>query len=269
MSSLNDQASRPGLPFGLGAMLRPPLRSWTLVVNGRLQITPRMLRVSFAAADLADQPWKRGQDLVLSLPQPDGSMARRHYTIRDVDRAAGRVDIDFVLHGDSPANNWARSAKTGDRLEAQGPRGRTALARDVEHHLFCGDETCIPDIFAMAEALPAGDIATALIEIAGPLEAQALSSSADVRIEWLSRDGAPVGPNSLVLDRLQALDPIGRRPPTPISSARPAMSAPSATICWRTASTRRASPRKAIGARAASVGTTTSDLVPARHRLAG
>jgi NADPH-dependent ferric siderophore reductase len=207
MSSLNEQASRRGLPFGLGAMLRPPLRSWTLVVNGRRQITPRMLRVSFAAAELADQAWKPGQDLVLSLPQPDGATARRHYTIRDVDRAAGRVDIDFVLHGDSPANNWARSAKTGDRLEAQGPRGRTVLATEVEHHLFCGDETCIPAIFAMAKALPAGARATALIEIAGPQEAQTLSARADVRIEWLSRDGAPAEPNTLLLDRLQALDP--------------------------------------------------------------
>jgi len=81
------------------------------------------------------------------------------------------------------------------------------LATGVEHHLFCGDETCIPGIFAMAEALPAGAMATALIEIAGPREAQALSARADVRIEWLSRDGAPAGPNTLLLDRLQALDP--------------------------------------------------------------
>jgi NADPH-dependent ferric siderophore reductase len=207
MSSLNDQSSRPGLPFGLGEMLRRPLRSWTLVVNGRLEITPRMLRVSFAAADLAAEPWKPGQDLVLSLPQTDGGQARRHYTIRDVDPAAGRLDIDFVLHGDSPAGRWARSAKTGDRLEAQGPRGRTTLASDVDHHLFCGDETCIPAIFAMAEALPAGARATALIEIAGPDEAQTLSARADVEIEWLSRDGGRPGPSTLLLDRLQALDP--------------------------------------------------------------
>jgi len=163
--------------------------------------------VSFAASDLAAQAWRPGQDLVLMLPQADGSLARRHYTIRDIDKAAGRVDIDFVLHGDSPAGRWARGAERSQAIEAHGPRGRTSLAGDVDHHLFLGDETCIPGIFAMAESLPAGAKATALIEIADESEKQTLTSAADVRIEWISRDGAAPGPNSLLLDRLQALNP--------------------------------------------------------------
>jgi NADPH-dependent ferric siderophore reductase len=208
MTDLNERPRRGGFPFGLdGMMRRPPMQAWNLTVIGRAQVTPRMLRVSFAAADLAAQTWRPGQDLVLSLPQRDGSMARRHYTIRDIDRATGRVDIDFVLHGDSPAGRWARAAERGHAIEAQGPRGRTTLAADVGHHLFVGDETCIPAIFAMAQSMPAGAKATALIEIANPDEAQSLSAAADVQIEWLSRDGAAPGPNSLLLDRLQALNP--------------------------------------------------------------
>ncbi len=208
MSDLNERPARSGFPFGLGAVMRrPPLRAWNLTVIGAAQVTPRMLRVSFAASALAAEAWRPGQDLVLSLPQAGGALARRHYTIRDVDRPSGRVDIDFVLHGDSPAGRWARAARLGEAIEAHGPRGRTTLAGDVEHHLFLGDETCIPGIFAMAEALSAGAHATALIEIAGPEEAQTLSARADVKLEWLSRGGAPAGPSPLLLDRLQALDP--------------------------------------------------------------
>jgi NADPH-dependent ferric siderophore reductase len=207
MSLATEPPRRRGLPFGLDAIMRrPPLRSWTLVVDGRREITPRMLRVSFAADDLAAEPWKPGQDVVLSLPQPDGAAARRHYTLRHVDPAASRVEIDFVLHGDSPAGCWARAVRTGERIEAQGPRGRTSLAADVEHHIFCGDETGLPGIFAMAEALPAGARASALIEIAGPEERQPLQAAAPVGIEWLSRGGAAPGPNTLLLARLQALD---------------------------------------------------------------
>jgi NADPH-dependent ferric siderophore reductase len=208
MTDLNERPRRPGLLFGLaGVMRRPPLRAWNLTVVGRAQVTPRMLRVSFAAPALAVEPWRPGQDLVLSLPQKDGSMARRHYTIRDIDPATGRVDIDFVLHGDSPAGRWARAAERSHAIEAQGPRGRTILAADVEHHLFLGDETCMPAIFAMVESMPVGASATALIEIANPDEAQTLSTRADVQIEWLAREGAAPGPNSLLLDRLQALNP--------------------------------------------------------------
>jgi NADPH-dependent ferric siderophore reductase len=208
MTDLNERPHRPGFLAGLGrAMGRPPLRAWNLTVAGSTQVTPRMLRVTFAAPALAAEPWRPGQDLVLSLPQEDGSMARRHYTIRDIDPATGEVDIDFVLHGDSPAGRWARAAQRSSAVEAQGPRGRTTLATDVEHHLFLGDETCIPAILAIAESMPVGARATALIEIANPDEAQTLSTRADVQIEWLSRDGAPPGPNSLLLDRLQALNP--------------------------------------------------------------
>jgi NADPH-dependent ferric siderophore reductase len=207
MSDVNERPRRSGLPFGLDRVMRPPMRSWNLTVTGRTQLTPRMMRVSFAAADLVAETWRPGQDLVLSLPQTDGSTARRHYTIRGADRASGRLDIDFVVHGDSPAVRWARSASAGEVIEAQGPRGRTGLASDVAHHLFCGDETCIPGIFAMIEALPPGAGATALIEIANAEEAQSLPARDGVKIEWLSRNGARPGPSTLLLDRLEALSP--------------------------------------------------------------
>ena len=208
MTDLNERPPRPAFLAGIGrAMGRPPMQAWNLTVIGAEQVTPRMQRVSFAASDLAAQAWRPGQDLVLMLPQPDGSHARRHYTIRDVDKAAGRIDIDFVLHGDSPAGRFARGAERSQAIEAHGPRGRTSLAADVGHHLFLGDETCIPGIFAMIESMPAGKTGTALIEIADEAEKQALSTAADIRIEWLSRNGAAPGPNSLLLDRLQALNP--------------------------------------------------------------
>ncbi len=186
--------------------LRPPLPAWRLEVVGRSEVTPRMARVSFTG-DLADLTWRPGQDLVLSLPQAGGEAARPHYTIRDFDPATRRLDIDFVLHGESPAVRWARQTRPGEAIEAQGPRGRTRLAEDVDRHLFLGDETCIPAIFAMAEALPPHAEARALIEVADPAEQQALSARADVRIEWLSRNGARPGPSTLLLDRLTQLSP--------------------------------------------------------------
>lgn len=208
MSDVSEQSRRPALPFGLGAMMRrAPMRSWRLVVTGQTQVTPRMLRVSFSAPDLAAERWRPGQDLVIHLPQPDGGTARRHYTIRDLDPGTGRVDIDFVLHGSSPAGDWARAARDGEVIEAHGPRGRTSLTADVDHHLFLGDETCLPGIFAMAESMPAGAKGTALIEIANMDETQTLKAPADVTVEWVSRNDAAPGPSGLLLDRLAALAP--------------------------------------------------------------
>jgi NADPH-dependent ferric siderophore reductase len=205
MADDNNVAERPR--FGFGMMRRPMAPPWRMTVVERTQTTPRMLSVSFAGAALADLAWTPGQDLVLSLPQPNGDVARRHYTIRDFNREAQRLVIDFVLHGDSPATRWARGAAAGAVIEVQGPRGRTRLSEDAALHLFVGDETCVPAIFAMIERLPAGAKAHALIEVDGPDEAQPVASAADVTIEWVARDGAHPGPSDLLLNRLKALAP--------------------------------------------------------------
>ncbi len=200
---------RPG-PLGqIGLFLaRKGRRVWTLTVTGKTSITPRMMRVVFKGADLDELVWKRGQDLVLELPQADGSVARRHYTIRDLDAAAKTLAIDFVLPGASPAGDWARGVQPGAAIAAAGPRGHTWL-RETDWHLFVGDETCIPAIFAMIEGLPPGARAFAFLEVADQAEKQTAPGNA--HIVWLTRGGAPAGPSSLLFDAVDAFAfPPGR-----------------------------------------------------------
>lgn len=188
-----------GAPAGGGFPgFRRPGRTWRLVVQGARPVTPRMRRVLFAGEELPEMDWRPGQDLVLDLP----GAPRRHYTIRALDRAARTLDIDFVLHPHGPAARWAQSVKPGAVIEAQGPRGRTTLADDADWHVFMGDETCIPAIFAMAEALPAGARAWALIEIEDAAERQPVKSAGALTLEFLVRD-APAGPSERMLRQLE------------------------------------------------------------------
>jgi NADPH-dependent ferric siderophore reductase len=172
------------------------LRLWRLSVRETEAVTPRTRRLKFAAPDLADLAWKPGQNLVLNLPDAP----RRHYTIRAI--RDGLLSIDFVLHGHGAAANWAEGAKPGDRVEALGPRGRTRLAEDADWHLFVGDETCIPGIFAMIEALPKGARAFAVLEVETEDEQQNVATEADLTIDWVVR-GGPARPNELLLHRLK------------------------------------------------------------------
>jgi NADPH-dependent ferric siderophore reductase len=212
MDDMSDQRGGRGLTFGfdLAGLARRRGRSWSLKVVEACAVTPRLRSVSFTGPDLGALDWRPGQDLVLSLPQADGSVARRHYTIRDFNPAARRLDIDFVLHGDSPAGRWIEAARPGDGLEAEGPRGRTQLTEGPDWRLFLGDETATPAIFAMAEQLPPDARAAVLIEVDGPADVQPLASRAQVAVEWLFRRGAPAGPSPLLLDRLRALAPRPR-----------------------------------------------------------
>lgn len=183
---------------------RKPGRLWSLKVVGGEDFAPNWRRVGLTADDLDEMKYQPGQDLVLAMPLTDGTTGRRHYTIRTIDRAARRLDLDFVLHGDSPAGNWARDAKPGDKIDAMGPRGRTVLNPDADWHLFSGDETCIPAIFGMLEILPKAAKAFAFIEIADASGRMPVKTAADLQLTWIYRDGAAPGPSRLVADKLAA-----------------------------------------------------------------
>ncbi len=205
MSIAENKPAGPLDRFGL-FLARKGRRVWRLTVAARRLVTPRLLRVEFTVPDLEELEWKRGQDLVLELPQKDGGIARRHYTIRDI--AGDRLTIDFVRHGSSPAGDWARDAREGDVIEAAGPRGHTHL-HPADWHLFVGDETCIPGIFAMLEGLPKGARAFAFLEIAEDGERQPFAG--DARVVWLPRNGAPPGPSRILSDAVEAFAlPPGR-----------------------------------------------------------
>src|ERR1700722_10805185 len=51
----------------------------------------------------------------------------RTYTPRRYDRASKTLEIQFLLHGEGPASEWAQRAKPGDKLAVAGPTGRFSV----------------------------------------------------------------------------------------------------------------------------------------------
>src|SRR5260370_1297616 len=79
---------------------------------------------------------------------------RRRYTIRQLDEAARLLTLDIVLHGHGPGERWVRSARSGDKIEGIGPRGKITTSATADWHLFIGDESALPAAFAIPGALP-------------------------------------------------------------------------------------------------------------------
>lgn len=180
-------------------------REWTLRVVSARDITPNMRRIQLTGDALDEFNPRPGQELVLNIAQNDGEAMRRHYTIRRYDPTSKLIDVDFVLHGHrTPGVGWSLEARPGDKLIVNGPRGRMAIATDADWHLFTGDETALPAIFAMAEALPAGAKAYIFLEIAGDEDKQPLKAAAQVALNWLPRRGAAPGPSTLMADAIAA-----------------------------------------------------------------
>lgn len=190
---------------------RPQLRSWTFRVVDSFDAPPNMRRVVLTADDIDEFVYKPGQAIVLMVPLSEGETGRRDYTIRSMDRSAKTISVDFLLHGDTPAPIWALRAKTGDLIEAKGPRGGTVLRTDADWHLLTGDETCIPAIAHILETMPARTKAFVFIEVANKSGEIALETEADAAICWVHRNGAPAGPSELMNGVIQSFSlPPGR-----------------------------------------------------------
>jgi NADPH-dependent ferric siderophore reductase len=192
----------------IDALRRRGMVERTLTVVGSHRLTPNMQRVTVTQSGEGDFAPKPGQDLVILLPDNDGGLGRRHYTVRRHDARTGEIDIDIVLHGaENPGPRWAIAAKAGDRCIAYGPRGHVYLRPDADWRLFIGDETCLPAILAMIEALPDGAKATAYIEIEHDADRQPVETDGDVAVEWLVRNGPAEPMSPLLLAKIDSFDP--------------------------------------------------------------
>ena len=178
------------------AQLAGPLagtRRLDLEVVSAAGLTPHMRRLELTGPQLEGFGYLPGQDVMLLVAADGNRPVRRRYTIRALDPARPLLTIDVVLHGDGPGERWVRAAGPGDRIEGIAPRGKITASPSADWHLFIGDESALPAIFAMTESLPGDSVATLIIEIPGPEDEQELSAAARTRLSWLHRGPGAAG----------------------------------------------------------------------------
>lgn len=202
------------------------------------RLTPHLVRITFGGEDLADLRYDEpDQQVKLYFPKPAQTVPRmpasgadfagwydafnaipeperpwmRSYTLRTHDPDQHTIAVDFVLHDHNagPATRWARTAAPGDTLAMFGPSAyftrpiplRTSIA-GADWILLVGDETALPAIGAVLEALPAGTRAEAFVEVPSPADELPIPTSPTVSAHWLHRD-VPAGRSTLLLDAVR------------------------------------------------------------------
>ncbi|WP_211441945.1 siderophore-interacting protein [Collimonas humicola] len=198
-----------------------------LRVRRTLQLTPHMRRITLAGPALAGFPLdSNGAHIKLLLPRPgqvepvlptlgpDGPVwppddirpIARTYTVGRYDAEAGELDVDFVLHGDDgPASSWALHAVAGTAVGVAGPGGPPRFVPDAEYYLLLGDPSAFAALAAVLGALPGHARGEALIEVPDRSEIQHLRHPPGIAVRWLSREGAPAGSSTLLLDHVREL----------------------------------------------------------------
>ncbi|ASL76868.1 siderophore-interacting protein (plasmid) [Ralstonia solanacearum] len=220
---------------GLMSQLLAPLKPATRRVRVRAihTLSPRMRRVVFAGdtpaaradladlADLADAPPGAAIKLMFPLDAASGTQRTigRAYTIRRYHAGRAELEVDFVVHDETPADQhgpaarWLQRAAPGDTIEFAGPKRGFQLDPGTPWVLLIGDETAMPAIFAVLETLPADVPARAFIAIGDararlPLETAANAVGAHARsadLRWVESDAAHAGAMMVAALNAQAL----------------------------------------------------------------
>jgi NADPH-dependent ferric siderophore reductase len=187
MSDVNDQ--QPAPPRRVQRVRHEVKRRQLEVLRVR-DLSPHIRAVTFGGESLAGFLSPAFDDHVkLILDTGDAGPAKRDYTPRFYDAAAGELTIEFALHGDGPATRWAAQARPGDRVEIGGPRGSFIVPFDYDWHLLVGDDTALPAIARRLEELPAGTrvIVIAQIEAA---DRRPLPTQANLTLTWVDDHAA-------------------------------------------------------------------------------
>ncbi len=173
-------------------------RVWVTRVE---QLSPRMVRITFTGDDLESFAWNGPAAHIKlifpedgqaepEMPQPDGprSPRMRTYTPRRFDAAVPELDVEFVLHGDGLASNWAAQAQEGHVLILAGPGPSYQIDPAADWFVLAGDDAALPAIETILDALPPEVRVHVVLEVADEREERPLSTAAQLAITWLHRD---------------------------------------------------------------------------------
>ena len=151
-------------------------------------LTPRLVRVTVAGPALeglvVDQPAASVRLLLpspgtheLAVPAwngnefllPDGRRPLiRTLTPLRPDPEPPSLDLEIVVHDGGALSAWVESAKEGDQAAISGPGRGYPIDPDAAGFLLAGDESAIPAIGQLLDALPAGTPVRVIIEVAAP-----------------------------------------------------------------------------------------------------
>ncbi|MEV0705019.1 siderophore-interacting protein [Saccharopolyspora sp. NPDC050389] len=200
---------------------KPVYRTFPVEVARVRRLGPSFVRITFTAECL--RSFGAGGDdqrIKLVLPQPGRTLADfpsgpdwyqrwlampdeirpnlRTYTVRAYRGDSAELDVDFVLHG-GPASNWAAAARPGDEIGLLGPdrpgTGRMwgcewAPPVTASHLVLAGDETAVPAVASIIEALPPCTRGIVCLEVPEEHDRQDWNLPDGVEVRWFPRCAA-------------------------------------------------------------------------------
>ncbi|KDD12897.1 PDR/VanB family oxidoreductase [Bordetella bronchiseptica] len=125
-----------------------------LVVRAVTPLTAEIRHFELAAPDGAALPaYTPGAHLSVHVVLPDGTPARREYSLLGDGSATASYDIAVQCREPAAGSAWMHRLAVGDRIEAEPPVNAFALAADAAEHVLIAGGIGITPILSMARHL--------------------------------------------------------------------------------------------------------------------
>lgn len=166
----------------------PAIRS--LIVSNVAYPSPSFRRLTLTGDDLLGFTSLGATDHVNVLIDGD---TRRDYTPRalrgPVDGKGPELDIDFLLHGNGRAAQWAEAVVPGYPVQIGGPRGSRLPPTGASRVILGADESSLPALARWIEMLSDDTEIFGFIELENPSDAAYLDPDHvhKARIVWLDK----------------------------------------------------------------------------------
>lgn len=178
----------------------------------RFETTSSMhIRMLFPTASVPEPAWPvAGRNGLASWPSEERKPVTRVYTIRNINVAAGYMDVDFVVHGDTDDGHdgigcaWAMHAAKGDLVGIMGPLGRPV--RTADWYIMGCDETGLPALSRILERLPPHARGFAFVEVADAVDEQLIAHPEGVDLRWIHRNGVAAGEHDGLVQAIRAVE---------------------------------------------------------------
>lgn len=139
---------------------------------------------------------------------PDGERAPiRTFTPRAFDRERLELTIDVVLHDHGAATDWAQRAQVGDEVAISGPGRSEHLDPDARSHLLVGDESALPAIGQLLEAIPSEHTVDVHVEISEPGARLELPTHPGATVTWHVAD-PDARPGDAIVEAVTGIDEL-------------------------------------------------------------
>ncbi|MBD7956043.1 siderophore-interacting protein [Microbacterium sp. Sa4CUA7] len=131
----------------------------------------------------------------------------REYTPLTWSGDEGWLDLEFAIHGEGVAAQWAATAEIGAVAGVGGPRGSMVITGRPDAWLLAGDETAVPAMRRFARTMDADAVGRIFVEVPDARHELPIEAPSGVTVEQVHR-GADAAGTALArrLDALTAAD---------------------------------------------------------------